>query len=145
MSAPVWEGIAAHHTLVNLPHMAVFILILLVTYIRPSELLALTKKDIAPPLVLLLPWLVGRDRRLRKSTKAGVRDGSVLIDQRWLQWVTKLLPAIKAGNPEDTILNFGYPSRARLFKTATDALGLSGLTMNQTRHSGASIGRVRGF
>ena len=32
-----------------------------------------------------------------------------------------------------------------MFKTATDSLGLSGMTMYQTRHSGTSIDRVRGF
>ena len=40
MPAPVWEGVAAQHTLLNQPHMAAVILILLVTYMRPSELLA---------------------------------------------------------------------------------------------------------
>ena len=30
-------------------------------------------------------------------------------------------------------------------ESATDALGLSSITMYQTRHSGASIDRVRGF
>ena len=43
--------------------MAAFILILLETYIRPSELLALRKKDLFPPLV---PLLVGRDLTIPK-------------------------------------------------------------------------------
>ena len=53
--APVWEGIAAPLTLLNHPHVAAFILILLVMYKGPSELLALGKKDFDPPLTLLLP------------------------------------------------------------------------------------------
>ena len=61
------------------------------------------------------------------------------MDQRWLQWVNKLLPAlIKAGNLEEKIWNFDYPAAAKVFKTATDTLGLSGI-------SGASIDRVRCF
>ena len=43
MPAPVWEGIATQLTLLDHPHMAAFILILLVTYMRPSELLALRR------------------------------------------------------------------------------------------------------
>ena len=77
--------------------------------------------------------------------KTGIRDESVLMEQRWLQWVNKLLPALKAGNLEDKIWNFVGPAAAKKLKTATDTLGLSGMTMYQTRHSGASIDRVRGF
>ena len=33
----------------------------------------------------------------------------------------------------------------KMFKTATDTLGLNGLTVYQTRHSGASIDRMRGL
>ena len=40
---------------------------------------------------------------------------------------------------------FDYPAAAKIPKTATDSLELSGMTMYQTRHSGASIDRVRGF
>ena len=85
MPAPVWEGIAGQLTLLNQPHLAALILILLVTYIRPSELLALRTKDLVSPLATS-PMLVGRDR----SFQTGVRDGSVLMDQPW-QWVNKLL------------------------------------------------------
>ena len=49
----VWR--AAQLALLNHLHVAVFILILRVTYMRPSELLALRKNDLVPPLVPLLP------------------------------------------------------------------------------------------
>ena len=135
MPAPVWEGIATQITLLSHPHMAAFILILLVTYMRPSELLALRKKDLVPLLVPLLPcWsIVTAASETAVLFKTGVRDGSVLMDQRWLQWVKKLLPALKAVNPEEKIWN------------ATDTLGPSGTTMYQTRLRGANIDRVRGF
>ena len=63
-----------------------------------------------------------------------MRHGSVLVDQCWLQWVNKLLPALKAGNPEEKFYNFDYPAAAKMFKTATDTVGLSGMAMYQTRH-----------
>ena len=91
MSAPVWERIAAHLT--SHLHMAVFILILLVAYIRPSELLAFKTKDLVPPLVPLFPcWsVVIAASKNGVSTKTGVRDGSVFMDQHQLQQVDKLL------------------------------------------------------
>ena len=75
--APVWEGIAAQITLPNQPLMAAFILISLVTYMRPSELLALRKKDLVPPLMPLLPcWsVVIAAFETGVSSKTGVRDG----------------------------------------------------------------------
>ena len=74
-----------------------FDLILLVTYMRPSELLALRKKELVPPLRQF-------SREVDEtgvSAKTRIRDGSVLMEQRWHQWVNKLLPALKAGNPEE--------------------------------------------
>ena len=64
--------------------------------------------------------------------------GQSLVDQRWLQWDNKLLPALKAGNPEEKIGNFDYIAAVKMFKT-------NGMTMDQAGHSGASIDRVRGF
>ena len=59
MPALVWEGIAAQLTKPNRTPMAAFILISLVTYMRPSELQALRKKNLVLPLMPLLPcWSV---------------------------------------------------------------------------------------
>ena len=104
---------------------------------RPSELLALKKKDLVPPLMPLLPcWsVVIAALVFGVHTNTGVRDGLVLVDQRWLQWVNTLLHQLNFGNPEEWIWNFDYPAAANMFKTATDSLGLSGMTMYQTRHS----------
>ena len=52
------------------------------------------KERSCPTACATSPMLVGRDRSFRKVvfTKTGVRDGLVLRDQRWFQWVNKLLP-----------------------------------------------------
>ena len=70
-------------TLLNHLHMAMFVLIWLVTYMCTAEFLALRKKYCVPPLVLLLPrWSVEIAASEKgMSTKTGVRDGSVLMDQ----------------------------------------------------------------
>ena len=91
MPAPVWNGIAAQLTLFSQPHMA--------AVIHPSGLLALRKKDFVPPLVPLLPCrsVVIAASETGVSTKTGVHDGPVLMDQCWLQWVNKLLLRLKSG------------------------------------------------
>ena len=78
-TTPVWRSIATQLTLLNHPRVAVFILMLRVTYMRPSELLALKKKDLVPPLVPLLPcWLVViAASETGVSTSTRVLDGSV--------------------------------------------------------------------
>ena len=93
--------------------------ILQIAYIGPSEILALRTKELVPPLVPLLPcWSVAiAASETVVSTKTGVRDVSVLTDQRWLRWVKKLLPALKAGNPEEKIWKFHCLAAAFLFTT----------------------------
>ena len=80
----------------NHPHVAVFTLILRVTYMRPSELLELKKKDLVPSPVPLLPC-----RSVVIAAEVIAKTGSPrwvgLVDQRWLQWVNKLLPRLKCG------------------------------------------------
>ena len=116
----------------NHAHVAVFTFILRETYTRPSEL---KKKDLVPSLVPLLPcWsVVIAAYETGVFTKTGVLDGSIVMDQRWFQRTNQVLPALKAGNPEEKIWNFDYPAAATLFKTATNALKFSGLTMYQTQ------------
>ena len=62
------------------------------------------------------PLLVG------VSTKTRIRDGSVLMDQRWLEWVNQLLAALEVGNPGEKICDFNYPAAAKKFKAATHTL-----------------------
>ena len=63
----------------------------------------------------LLPWwsVVIAVSNSGVPSKTGVRNGSVLVDQRWLQWANKLLPALKAGNLEDKIWNFRFPCSSK--------------------------------
>ena len=69
------------------------------------------------------------------STKTGVRDGSVLMDQHWLQWVNKLLSQFKAGDREERIWNFDYPAAATMFNTAT-------VSFQSHRHDHTPMGRA---
>ena len=105
----------------NHPHVAVLIFYPRVTHIRPSELLERKNKDLVPSLVPLLPCLsaVITTYETKVCTKTGVRGPRrpklVSVDQQ----------------PEEIIWNFN--SATKLFRTATDSLGLSGMTRFQTR------------
>ena len=58
------------------------------------------KKELVPSLVPLHPCqsVVITTYEAKVFTKTGVRDGSVLVDQSWAQWVITLLPLLKCGN-----------------------------------------------
>ena len=101
------------------------------------------QKDLVPLLVPLLPWWSAHETGV--FTKTGVRNGSLRMDQSWFQWVKKALAPAEVWKPDRSFWNFDYFAAAELFNTATDALGLSGFSMCQTRHSGASIRSGSGF
>ena len=91
MQPPVWEGIATQLTLLNHPHMAAFILVLSVTNMRPSELLALSEKDLAPllgPLLSCWPIVIAASET-GVSTKTGPR------------WVGPHKPALASMDQQD--------------------------------------------
>ena len=143
VQAPVWEGIAAQLTLLKRhcstthcsqsspygnvrPHLA--------GDVQASFRTSGTEKEgSCPTACATSSLLVGRDRSFPKLeyTKTEVRDVSVLMDQRWLQLVRKLLPAFTAGNLEEEIWNVDCLAAAKMVKTATDTLGLSGMTLYQ--------------
>ena len=118
MLAPVWEGIATQLTLLNHPHAAMFILILRVTYMRPSWLLALKKMDLVTTPASLFPcWsVVIAFCETGVSTKTRIRDGSVLMDQRWFQ-------QLKVGNSEEKFWYFEYPEAAKIVQDGSRRFG----------------------
>ena len=76
---------------------------------RPSELLALRRKDLVPPLVPLFRcWLIMVAASAGVSAKIGISDGSVVMDRRWLQWV-KPAPARTQGGKFGGSLEFQLP------------------------------------
>ena len=82
--------------------------------------------DLVPPLLPCWSIVIAAGENGVSTKTGGARDRSVLMDQCWLQWLNKLLPALKAVRPEEKIWTFDR-------KTATDILGRSGMTVCQTR------------
>ena len=78
------------------------------------------KEGFCPTACATSPMLVGRNRSLRNWSvhQDRGRDSFVLMDQRWLQWINKLLPRLKCGNLEKRIWYFDHLAAANRFKTA---------------------------
>ena len=104
--ARVWEGVATQLALLNHPHMAVHPH--LAGDLRAGVRASGIEKDLFSPIAPLLPcWsIVIAASESGVSTKTGVFDGSVLMDQRLLQWVSKLLLLLKCGTIVEIIWNF---------------------------------------
>ena len=74
--------------------------------------------------------------------KTGEFDLSVILDSPWIQFMMGLLSELKVHRAGMTLWPFTYPELVAKFTTATLALGLKGLVLYQTRHSGASLDRI---
>ena len=59
------------------------------------------------------------------------------MDKRCFQWVSKF------SRTQSRNWNFDHLAALEMFRSATSTLGLSGMTVHQTHHSGASSDRVR--
>ena len=75
-------------------------------------------------------------KELNHHTKTGIVDGPVVLGCPWPKWMIKVLPFWARGPPPQR------PSTIKSHKKGR-ALGLSTLTMYQTRHSSASIDRLK--
>ena len=101
---------------------------------RPSEILALTKKDMSRR------WRhfsrVGRSWSQLPELEYQLRQESAMGQS---SWINAGFNGPTSSCPDSGSGIFDYLAAAKLFKTATDTLGLNGMAMHQTRHIGASI------
>ena len=128
--------------------MAVATLIAHQCYLRPDELHSLRRRDVIPPqggrgaegswCLLLGPV------DLRKPTKGGIFDDSVLVDHPILLWLGKHIERLRnAGDLDDPIWPFSRAAYGRQFAKGVRALQLDhwGFVPYSLRHSGPSWDR----
>ena len=71
------------------------------------------------------------------------RVGERSSDQNWrLQWVNRLLLALRHSQLEERIFKFDHPTAAKMFRKGAASLRHQGTTLYHARHSGASIDRA---
>jgi len=128
-------------------NMAIFLLVAVSTYARPSELLRLrTFSLIRPAVGITGSWsLLMSPEELQQPSKTGDFDVSVLLDSPYMiSWASKIFSAMKETEAEAPLWNFNYSQYLRIFQASAKKLGLP-LQPYHTRHSGPSIDRSRKY
>ncbi|CAK0840736.1 unnamed protein product [Prorocentrum cordatum] len=142
----IWAAIIWEFCQDNLWNMAVYTLIMLVTYMRPSEPLKLLQGDLlAPAHGLSASWICFAFRQERgQSSKTYATDESIELSCQWAPFLATVAAALKRGRPKEKVFSIRYSSRTRQFKTVCRRLGLTAVPY-QARRSGASIDAARKY
>lgn len=141
-----WAATAVMLCLRGHPQMALYTLLLVSAYLRPSEGMALRRADFLPPTVgatgtwsiLIAPSEIGA------TTKTGDSDDSILLDSRWLEWASPAWRLLCEGVPGSCVWSFTYPAYLKEFKLIRDRLKIPDLVPYAARHSGPSVDRALG-
>jgi len=143
---PVWTALAWRLMEAGRLRAAVFVLLLVSTYLRLSELLGARAEDLnAPAASVVQHWslLLAPERRLT-PTKTGIFSDSVLLDAPYTSFLEPMIARL-AIQPKGTPLwDFSYPELAGYLKKAATELGLS-VHAYQARHSGPWIDLALGL
>ncbi|CAE7411650.1 unnamed protein product [Symbiodinium sp. KB8] len=145
MPLGLWCALAVELARVGQVRMALFVMVSVSTYCRPSELLALPTSSLIPPSQGILDeWaLLVAPQEFRHPTKTGEYDHSVALDSKFLKpWAATFWSALKLQRPTDKLWDFNYSQYLSSFKAACASLKVQ-LTPYQTRHSGPSIDRAQ--
>ena len=121
--------------------MAIFLLLGLSSYARPSELLRCTVAClVAPSKRVTDHWsLVLNPEESGTPSKVGEYDDSVLLDSAWLKpWAPRLFRTLVQGAGNRPLWDFEYSDFLSYFNQAAARLQLP-VTPYQWRHSGPSI------
>ena len=141
----IWTGLASLMIGMGFSDMAIFTMIALSTYARPSELLKMKVFSLVRPVTgLTASWSVLIcPEELGEPSKTGEFDVSVLLDSPYLSsWISKVLPVFKEQDPTQNLWQFNYSQYLSVFKKCASQLGLE-VTPYHARHSGPSIDRVK--
>ena len=146
---------------------AMWLLLVWATCCRPGEALKLRKKDIVPPTDLCNFWIVilncgaeppvrtpfenavADDRKFKLTSKVGVSDEAVLLDQPYMKGLGKLIMSgIKSKKPEDMLFTFDHSDATKWFNEKIADLQYTehGITcVYQVRHGSASTDVLTGL
>ena len=141
---PVWAGVVNCFAARGSLQMGLFVLMAFTTYARPIELFRLLRKHLVAPVKMITSaWslLIAPDDG-DHSTKTGLRNVSIMLDDVELRWADYLWQALAFGEGSLRLWDFTYAQLHRELRLVCDCLSLS-LTLYQTRHSGASHDRMK--
>jgi len=145
---PIWAAVANRMREMGQLRMAVFVMVAVSSYARPSELLRMRVFSLVRPSAgITSSWsLLLSPEDLPERSKTGDFDVSIALDSPFLRaWSDPVFNQLKKSHPEDPLWDFDYNEYSRAFKKVTEHLGIDNLTPYQTRHSGPSIDRAKGY
>lgn len=146
-----WAGVAADLNRRGHLDMALYVLLLVSCYLRPSECLSLRRGDLIAPAQSVSRWwslLIFQEHRERRS-KTGTSDNSILVDfEEVRSWIGQALEAVASGGPDEFVFSFSYPDVVAEFDRSVANLGIKSAGQNRKvlymgRHSGPSIDVAR--
>ena len=141
LALPVWCGLAWRLAARGHLRLAIYLMVGVSTYARPSTLLAARRCDLVPPTPgVSRHWAVlTHPREQKKPSKRGHFDEGCPLDSPYLQGLDIVFEKLASTTSKAPLWNFDYPEAAALLKEAAEDLGVGPVTLYQMRHSGASI------
>ncbi|CAE7628065.1 pksN [Symbiodinium sp. CCMP2592] len=142
----VWCAIACELRRMKRTRMAVYTMVALSTYARPSELLRCTTYSLIPPVrSATAEWtLLLSPEHLETPGKTGEYDLSVSLDSSYLKpWSLSVFGLLKKQEPTAPLWDFSYGDYVKAFSLAAQGLGLQ-LSPYQMRHSGPRVAQPAG-
>ena len=144
----VWCAMAVEFIKADLLQMAVFTLLCLSAYLRPSEGFSIRRGDLHAPMTgANSHWtLVLHPEARGEPGKTGEFDDSVVFDSSWTRpWLPQMLEILTRGQKSQGLWSFDYPTYLAAFKRCRVKINEPELIPYQLRHSGPSIDRSRGW
>ncbi|CAE7489577.1 unnamed protein product, partial [Symbiodinium natans] len=143
----LWAAFAVELKRLGCLRMALFMLLAVSTYARPSELLrAKVVSLVRPARGITSSWsLLLAPEEEEIATKTGDYDVAIPLDSPWLKgWSHALFDCLKQSHPTAPLWDFNYQEYQLMMKQISDMFGVD-VTPYQTRHSGPSIDRARQY
>ena len=141
---PMWAAVALQLMRHGHGLAAIAVLVMVEAYLRPSELLSLTRRSLLRPArggltkwsLLLFPSARGVAR-----SKTGEADDTVVMDSARTPWIGYVLSRLADGPGDERVFPWDYSQFYQMFVQASAALGYK-MVPYQGRHSGISIDRA---
>ena len=138
----LWCAICAELCRKGLHQMAVYVLISVECYLRPSEGVRLRALDLVEPATFSEHWgLVICPEEMEVATKTQEFDDSLLLDSHWIQILRPALRVLKEGDQNRRLWSFNYPDFVKELGKACEASGVPKMVPYEMRHSGPSHDR----
>ena len=143
----IWSGISVEFLRMRLLSFAIYLMMMVASYTRPSELLSAQRRDLQKPVANVSShWqlLLFPEERPERSKVYAAND-SIELSVKWAPWLPTICEALSRGNPEELIFQFTYADFMKSFSEALRNLGLPKIVPYQARHSGPSIDAAMGL